>query len=355
MSFSGVNWAAVAELLASLLDIVLDPNYALHIPQGTTLNVGQGVTISATSDGFAVINAGTINNNGSIIGVSGGDGGLSNIGTINNGQGGYLQFGATNVNLGIINDGYINNIGYLQGYSDLYGIINEGTINNIGELEGDGGSTWLGDTATTGQGIYNYGGHINNFGVVTGDSSWGDIGQPPQLVYPYGINNGGALNDYCGNLQDLGWISPDYHPLIYSSYGGTPPNPISCDPVQFQVYGITDGALASSVQITVSWGPFVLPWSDRSVGGYNMLIFDVPATEPLTYSFPGEVGLYTCQSGCSGTVTNGGPVVVVYSVVNPAPPAGVPQFPLGAALLFALLVPALLVLRKRVVSFSSLH
>ena len=154
ITLSEEGWAALAEFLHFFFDMALDPEYAIYIPQGTTLNVGTGVFISAMSEAssstdevYAIINEGTINNNGSIIGLSSGNGAALNSGTINNR--GYLQLGATNTNIGIFNSGIINNgwAGYLRGYSDLYGIINSGIINNNAILEGDGGSIWLGDTA----------------------------------------------------------------------------------------------------------------------------------------------------------------------------------------------------------------
>jgi hypothetical protein len=470
-SLSGEDWALIGELLDFLFGMILDPNVALYISQGTTLKVGQGVTISAASDGFAIVNTGTINNDGYIIGVGGEDGGLANNGTINNN--GWLEGDATN--LGIVNNGVINDYGQeVLGYSDLYGIINTGTINNIGVLEGDGGSMFVDDTATTGQGIYNYGGHINNIGLVKGTSSWGGVPECSGAdcpAPPYGLNNGGAIDNYCGE------------PLMYSSYGGTPPSSIPCTTVTFDVLGPEFFADFYSFPVTVSWGPFVFPWGADVIGwiwgypgsGVGTLIFQESAPEPLNYSFPSHISnpstgaTYVCQSGsaansiapgavtilgavpipCSGTVANQGTFVVTYLpalapptisappaidagqsatlsttssfsggtppftcqwlesvpwgfsdlggsfscspgdtpseptgalaagsysfglqvtdssspaqvvtsdlvtvTVNPSPPAGVPQFPLGLALLFALLVPALLVLKKRAVSPS---
>ncbi len=211
---------------------------------------------------------------------------------------------------------------------------------------------------------------------------------------PYGIYNvAGAINDYCGT------------PLTDSSYGGTAPNPISCATVVFYVEGEgVTGAIVGGesvpgedVYIAMSWGPFVLPWTDgewqeESFSPANsntittLVVFYelIPATESFTYSFPSHLictthpwpaignvvptsncaamgqPLYTCLSGCSGTVTlaegEHGPFVVTYSPLVPPtiPPTGVPQFPLGFAILFALAVPSLLLLRKRALSPRSL-
>jgi hypothetical protein len=373
--FSGEEWADLGEFIHAIFDQIIpdinpwpDPVDGLYIPQGTTLNVGWDVLLSVRMEAqamyptqavFAIANAGTINNNGSISGASSGYGAVVNVGTINNYETGDLWFGAGNTNFGILNSGTINNDGFLQAYSDLYGIVNNGTINNEGEVQANGGSTWLEDTAYSGQGIYNeWAGTINNVGPMNGTSSWSGMSPLPDLTLPYGIyNQGGAINEYC---------DPTSLMLTYSSYGGAPPNPIYCSTYGWLVEGI-DGALraGADVYLTLSWGPFVLPWTDAFyLGSYNEAFIGANATGLLAYSFPfhlscslpdlptrncpQSVSLYTCQSGCSGTVTYPeGVFIVTYSLSPTPPPAGIPQFPLGLALLFALMIPALLLLRKR--------
>jgi hypothetical protein len=345
---SGEQWAEFGEFLHVALDLLIsiitgDPTSGLYIPQGTTLNVGWDVSISITSaaehsedEVYAIMNAGTINNNGSIIGGSSGNGALVNVGTINNYETGYLQFGALNTNIGIFNSGTSNNDGFLWGYADLWGIINNaGTINNEGVIQGDGNSTFIGLVMYSGQGIYNEGGTINNVGPVKGDSSWGEVGdQTGYLIFPYGIRNEGTINEYC---------DPTSLMLTYSSYSGWPPNPISCSTYQWVVYGI-DGLLRPSigaeVYLTLSWGPFVLPWTDAFYSGsYNEAFIGANANGSLTYSFPSHlscslpylptrncpqvVSLYTCQSGCSGTVATSNDTLY-YFYVTYSPPLAAP-------------------------------
>ena len=333
VTLSGEEWVMVIEILHFLFDMSLDPEYALYIPQGTTLNVGFGVYIYATSSAsspedevYAIINAGTLNNNGTIEGYSSGNGVMLNSGTINNR--GWMQFGYPDASFGILNTGTINNgqPGYLRGFSDLYGVINSGTINNNGVLEGEGSSKWVGSTATTAQGILNDGGVINNGGSIDGTSSWGQIPECVGEWYcqtpPYGIyNQGGTINDYCSPL------------LTYSTYGGDPPNPISCAKVTFHVEGIPWQTYSDAdAPVTVSWGPFVLPWTEEYSLGYgSAVIIYVAATGSLTYSFPSHLTCFnsyptcwipphimldtTCVSGCSGTIMISGDetVVVTYS------------------------------------------
>jgi hypothetical protein len=194
---------------------------------------------------------------------------------------------------------------------------------------GDGGSVFLGDTATSGQGVYNEaGGTINNVGVkVDGTSAWGEIGDMTgYLTPPYGIYNRGAINDYCGET------------LTYSSYDGNSPNTISCHTVQFYVE--SPDATLDQAYITLSWGPFVLPWTQPASEGYGYtVVFTYPATGSLTYSFPSHVYeldwqtmkslLYTCQSGCSGTVTISSDASFVVTYRSPhlaAPTISSPQF-----------------------------
>jgi hypothetical protein len=62
----------------------------------------------------------------------------------------------------------------------------------------------------------------------------------------------------------------------------------------------------------------------------------------MTFNTPGTYYWYASYSGDTGN----SPSISACEqlIVNPAP--SVPQFPLGLALLFAVMVPALLVLRK---------
>ena len=108
--------------------------------------------------------------------------------------------------------------------------------------------------------------------------------------------------------------------------------------------------------------------------------FPLPRIEPiddLKVTSAGTIyGILNCGSGFVGTpltflitLTTGGAIGVIGQTVDvtgapitidgiafqPGPSVpGVPQFPLGVAFLFALLVPALLALRKKTLSFRSL-
>ena len=125
--------------------------------------------------------------------------------------------------------------------------------------------------------------------------------------------------------------------LTYSSYGGSSPNSIPCATVKFYVEGVPlQFYMDADAPVTVSWGPFVLPWTEEALEGTaSTLTIYVPATGSLTYSFPSHVicfgnslgysgcdvpPLYTCQSGCSGTVTVSSNVTVVVTYWTPPPP-----------------------------------
>ena len=166
-------------------------------------------------------------------------------------------------------------------------------------MEGDGGSRFLGMTATSGQGIFNDEGTINNVGVVEGDSSWGEIGDMTgYLTLPYGIYNvAGAINDYCDT------------PLTDSSYGGTAPNPISCATVVFYVEGEgVTGAIVGGERCQERMCISPCPggpssFRGRMVNGKRRVfpheqqhdyhldsVYElIPATESFTYSFPSHL------------------------------------------------------------------
>ncbi len=118
---NGTNTGSLIDGSWSGSTCTVSPN--LTIPSGTTLDVGAGVTVTAS---FGFSNSGTINNAGT---VSAGGNGISNSGTINS-YGTVSGTGVAGV-AGISNSGTINNNGTMSGRSDsAVAISNSGTIND---------------------------------------------------------------------------------------------------------------------------------------------------------------------------------------------------------------------------------
>ena len=310
----------------------------LTIDSTTTLDIGAGVTVDGYGSWYAIVNSGTINNNGTITGGGGqggtgdfcrdggiGGDGIVNSGTINNdgtvtggggtgGMGGWcIQSGADGGTGGdgIANSGTVNNVGTITGDGGTggdpgkgipvsteppepgcpgdggSGIGNSGTINNNGTITGGGGTGPNAPYCANigGPGIANSG-TVNNDGRITGDGG---------IFAGDGIYNNGLVNDYCGVA------------LSYSSYDGTAPNTISCYPVTFEQSGIPTSWVIWGV--TVAWGPFVLP-VDHTGTGSNI---SMQATGTLSYSYDTPVKftgtIYDCGTGCSGwTSSVSGPI-----------------------------------------------
>jgi hypothetical protein len=279
------------------------------IMSGTILDIGVGVSVTVSggaADSFH--NYGIIDNYGTMTGTSGSS------------------------NWAIENDNIINNYGTMTG-SGFIGVQNSGTINNAGTMTGSSSSSG-------GYGIDNAG-TINNDGAMTGVSSLFD-----------GIYNGNNIYDYCGVT------------LTDSSYSGNMPNAVACYTVTFDQSGIPSGVTWG---ITASWGPFVLP-EDHTGTGASITVL---ATGSMTYSFDTVTNSGTTYSCTSASISGGlgsyslsptfcapmngilvgasGTVSADYSATSST---GVPQFPLGLSVLFALVAPALLVLRKKTLSFK---
>ena len=250
----------------------------LTISSGTTLDIGSGVSITATDGGLTptgngINNAGTINNNGSMSGTSSGT--------------------DTATGTGISNSGTINNNGSMSGTGTGTGISNSGTINNSGTISGTGTG---GGFTGTGTGISN-GGTINNSGSMSGAGT----GAYDTSIYNAGtINNVGTMdNSYNAGTINLYCGAPLSSSFISSIDPGTSPHTFPCYTVIFDQGGIPTSGVTWGV--TVSWGPFVLPVDNTGTGGS----ISVQATGSLTYSydtFTTSSGVkYSCSAGCTGT------------------------------------------------------
>ncbi len=265
----------------------------LTINSTTTLDIGADVTV----DGYAIVNAGTINNDGTIT-ASGGEGGSYHGSCLTGGGGGGTGGDA------ITNSGTINNQGTITvsggiggasgddgglGGTGGSGIVNSRTINNDGTVTARGGSGGTGEYGggNGGDAIANSD-TINNDGSITGNGGSGGTSVPStDGTGGSGVVNSATLNDYCGAT------------LSYSSYQGNSPNPISCYTVTFDQSGISTSWVIWAV--TVAWGPFVLPMDHTGTGAG----ISVQAVGSLNYSFDSPVKFtgttYDCSAGCSGT------------------------------------------------------
>ena len=215
----------------------------LTVSSGTTLDIGAGVTVTASSgggptDGIDVygsinnygtligsvpysgyidisgvyVNGGTVNNYGTMSGTtgSGASDGIGNSGgTINNfGSMSGTSSGAGNSetdSIGNWNSGIINNHGTMSATNTVGsysgGIYSAGTINNFGTVTA---STSSGFQTS---GIYNdYGGTMNNHGTMASSISgdWSDSFENYGIVNNYGAVTGttsGSHTDGVGNYQ----------------------------------------------------------------------------------------------------------------------------------------------------------
>lgn len=277
----------------------------LTIALGITLDVGTGVTITATGPdaqvaGDGIDNAGniTVDNGGTITATGGnspdfgyGGQGIATSGTIDNGGtitgiGGDVPGAGEGGGSGIQNTGAgtINNQGTMAGTSSGYsggaGIDNEATMYNQGSVtcygNGDGlvngGTIYiLGSLSCNayGYGIFN-GGGIYNQGSMTTTGTYANI------------LNLGTIDDYCGGTLT----------------GATPNQTYPCYTVTFAQSGIPQTGAVWGVTVTWPFGTTDYAGTGASIGVSNI-------GGPIAYSYDSPVTasgtIYECDSGCSGT------------------------------------------------------
>lgn len=261
----------------------------LLITPGTTLDIGPGVTLAASSNAAGVDgidNFGFITNYGIMTGVGSGNNsaGIENGGTIIS----YGNITGTSVYYGIYNAQTIDSCGTMTGTSTAggYGISNlDGTINNCGIMTGTSGTlagisntatinnygtmTGVADGSDSGVGIDTIGGHaINNYGTMTGTGGSSS----------HGIDNHGVVNNYC----DATWSSSP------SSVGGyaIPPNTCSGSAVLTASICVPPGTMFYCDVTSTRAGVQIYDNASLSVNGF-------PPTGYIVYEFYSD-------SACSG-------------------------------------------------------
>ena len=293
------------------------------------------------------------------VGIGGiGGTGIDNYGNINS----YGTINGTGGSAGNTEQTYDDGVNGGTGIYNSGNIASNGTIGGLGGTGGCAGEDDNGDVANIGiggTGIYNT--YIITYeGAITGTGGAGGGDPTVYCVSQTGYRGAGIDNGVDITTYGLGIYNYCGPTQTYSSYYGTPTNLISCYTVTFDQSGIPSGVTWG---VTVSWGPFLLPVDHTGTGGS----IAISAAQPITFSYDSPVNAagvtYVCQSEfCS---VAGDPFLfgdttftATYSstsssttTTTTSPPTEVPQFPLGLALLFVLL-PALLVIRKRAVSFQ---
>jgi hypothetical protein len=141
----------------------------------TTIDIGSGVTLAVSSVNPSIVNAGTINNDGTMTGTSGSDG-ISNSGTINNAG---TMTGTSSGTVGILAfSGTINNDGTMTGSGPTYGIYNGGTINDFC------GVTVTVDSGNAPNAISCYPVTFDQSGIPTSGVNWGVTASWGPFVLP---------------------------------------------------------------------------------------------------------------------------------------------------------------------------
>ncbi len=260
----------------------------LAISSGTTLDVGAGVTVTASnSAGDGIYNSGTINNDGTLSGTYGGA-------TVIGGN-------------GIDNEG--------------------GTINNLGTMTGN---------APNGYGIYNNG-WTNNDGTMTGSS----------LLYGSGISNPGTINDYCGSspspfpsgstVNAISCFTVTFGQSGIPTTGVTWGVTASWGPFVLPYHSTGSGA---DINVTVNTAQGALTYSlDSPVTGSGAT-YDCSSgcsrTTTVSYAvtfLAGYVVVSTTSVSVSPTSVNYGSIVNYSATVTPSSATGSVTFAIGSATL----------------------
>jgi hypothetical protein len=274
--------------------IVVDSGGSLTVDSGGTVNVANSSISSESIDNQGTFtNSGTVNVAGSAVALAGifNEGfTFTNSGTITINSGG-ISNAETFTNSGTID---IKNAGLIR---NDFSLVNHGTIN----VENSGANTF--------GGIFNHGSFstISNYG--DGIINIANLGSSSKGIY-----------NFQGTITNLGTIN------VKNSVGSGIDNfGIITNSGTIDIFGKIDnfGEIDNSGTITIECGGLLVNERGSTYNGF----------------LPVQV---TCTTTTSSSTTSR----TTSTSTTTSVPVSVPEFPLGVAFLFAILVPILVVLRK---------